>query len=156
MCRIIEKIVHLYIGFAWKVRQIGDRDSAIKKVEQVLSKIGLHGGGVKIEADIKKSHRGNLVPIKPSIGGVKARRFLGFCGSQGKINSQTGGSSIKWEQWKALHNAVKDHGDGEQTRNSKVKVWESLDKLFLYCEKINWTGAKFEDYKKILIYSKSQ
>ena len=117
---------------------------------------GLHGGCVKIEADLKKSSKGNLVPIKPSIGGVKARRFLGFGGSQGKINSQIGGSSIKWEQWKALHNAIKDHGDGGQTRNSKAKVWESLDKLFLYCEKMNWTGAEFEDYKKNLdLFKKS-
>ena len=56
----------------------------------------------------------------------------------------------------ALHNAVKDHGDGGKTRNSKAKVWESLDKLFLSCEKMNWTSAEFEDYKKNLdLFKKS-
>lgn len=156
LCRIIEKMVHLYIGFAWKIRPIKERDSAIQKIEKVLSEIGLHGGNVKIEADIKKSGKGNLIPIKPSIGGVKARRFLGFRGTLGRINSRTGGSSIKWEQWKVLHNAIKDHGDGGQTRNRKAKVWEALDKVFLYCEKMKWTNAELEDYKKNLdLFKKS-
>ena len=150
LCRIIEKIVHLYIGFAWKIRPTKERDTAIQKIEGVLSELGLHGGNVKIEADIKKSGKGNLVPIKPSIGGVKARRFLAFHGTLGKINSANGGSSIKWEQWKVLHNAIKDHGDGGQARNRKAKVWEALDNVFLYCEKMKWTNVELEDYKKNL------
>ena len=92
LCRIIEKVVHLYIGYAWKLRPAKTRDTAIKKIEEVLSEIGLHGGNVKIEADMKRSGKGNLVPIKPSIGGVKARRFLGFHGTLGSVNSRTGGS----------------------------------------------------------------
>ena len=87
---------------------------------------------------------------KQSIGGVKARRFLGFHGQQGKFNSRTGGSSIKWNQWKALHNAIKDHGDEGQTRNRKAEVWEALDKVLLYCEKTKWTGFELEDYKQTL------
>ena len=142
LCRIIEKIVHLYIGFAWKIRPIKERDLAIKKIEEVLSKIGLHGGNVKIEADIKKYGKGNLVPIKPSIGGVKARRFLRFHGTLGRINSRSGGSTVKWEQWRVLHNAIKDHEDGGQARNRKSKVWEALDKVFQYSENMKWTNVE--------------
>ena len=156
LCRIIEKIVHLYIGFAWKLRPAKARDEAIQKLEKVLSEIGLHGGNVKIVADTKKSGKGNLVPIKPSIGGVKARRFLSCYKNLGKINARAGGSSIKWNQWKALHNAIKDHGDDGQMRNRKAEVWEALDKVFFYCEKVLWNGAELEDYKRYLaIFKKS-
>ena len=68
----------------------------------------------------------------------------------GKINSRTGGSIVKWNQWKALHNAIKDHGDEGQSHNKKANVWEALDKVFLYCEKYNWTSVDLEDYKKTL------
>ena len=122
----------------------------------MLSEIGSHGGNVKIEADMKRSGKGNLVPIKPSIGGVKAQRFMGYHGMPGSINSRTGGSSIKWSQWKALHNAIKDHGDQGESRNRKAKVWESLDKIFLCCERRKWTTADMDDYKQNLdIFKKS-
>ena len=156
LCRIVEKIIHIYIGFTWKLKPAKAKDKAIHKIEAVLSEIGLHGGNVNIEANMKKSQNGNLIPMKPSIGGVKERRFLSFNGHIGKVNSRTGGSSIKWNQWKALCNAVKDHGDDGESRNRKAKVWEALDKVFLYCEKMNWTGAKLEDYKMNLdLFKKS-
>ena len=96
---------------------------------------------------MKKLGKGNLVPIKPSIGGVKARRFLSFHGTLGKVNSKIGGSSIKWSEWKALHNALNDHGDEGQLCNIKAKVWEALDKVLFYSEKTKWIGADLEDYK---------
>ena len=66
----------MYIGFAWKIRLEKNRKDALQALEKVLSNIGLHGGDVHITKDFKKSTNGKEVPIKPSIGGVKARRFL--------------------------------------------------------------------------------
>ena len=88
--------------------------------------------------------------MKPSIKGVKARRFLSFHGHIGKVNSRIDGSSIKWNQWKALHNAIKDHTDDGESRNKKAEVWEALDKVFLYCERKNWTEHDLKEYKQVL------
>ena len=45
-------------------------------MEAVLFETGLHEGDVHITKDIKNFTNGKDVPIKPSIGGVKAPRFL--------------------------------------------------------------------------------
>ena len=79
LCRIIEKLVYLYICFAWTLKPQKESLKSIKAIEGVLSDIGLHGGHVKIEEDNKQSKGGRKVPKKPSIGGVKAKRFLSFC-----------------------------------------------------------------------------
>ena len=50
----------------------------MKAIEGVLSNIVSHGGNVKIEEDPKLSQGCYSVPRKASIGGVKAKRFLGF------------------------------------------------------------------------------
>ena len=150
LCRIVEKLVHLYIGFAFKLTPIAARDGAVKRIEEALSEIGLHGGNVKIETDQKKSRTGNNVPRKPSVGGVKARRFLGFHGEVGKINRERGESNIKWNMWKLLHNAVKDHGDDGNARNRKARVWEALDSVFLYCDKRYWSPKDETAFRKEL------
>lgn len=116
----------------------------------MLSSIGLHGGNVKIVADNKRSTSTHQVPIKPSIGGVKARRFLKFHGKHGKLNSKQGGSTIKYEQWRKLHNAVKDHGDNGQARKRKAQVWNSLNKIFEFCDKPFWKDEDNEPFKKAL------
>ena len=59
-----------------------------RKIEDILSDMGLHGGQVKIVADTKRSIASHQVPIKPSLGGVKARRFLSFHGELGKNQSK--------------------------------------------------------------------
>ena len=80
-------------------------------MEVVLSEISLHGGDVHMTKDLKKSTNGKEVPIKPSIGGVKARRFLSC--PQNTTRKQDGQSQyvsrIKYNVWKQVHNAVKDH-----------------------------------------------
>ena len=150
LCRIVEKLVYLYIGYAWKIKNPGERERAIKQVEAALSEAGLHGGNVRIEADDKKSQNGNSVPRKPSIGGVKARRFFAFYGRLGKINQKKGSSTIKYDMWKVLHNAVKDHGDDGNTRNRKAEVWRSLDSIFKFCNKEKWDDKDHDQYKKTL------
>ena len=57
-----------------------ESDKSIKAIEKVSSDIGMHGGNVKIEEDTKRSTNTSKPPTKPSIGGVKAKRFLScFC-----------------------------------------------------------------------------
>ncbi len=146
LCRIVEKLVYLYIGFAWKLKPLSAKEQAISCIEKVLSEMGLHGGNVVIETDPRRSGKGNDVPKKPSIGGVKARRFLGFHGKQ----SKQGPSTIPYNQWRALHNAVKDHGDDGRARNRKAQVWEALDKVFTYCDKSKWSQQDLSNYKKEL------
>ena len=126
------------------------REDAIRSIEKVLSEIGLHGGNVVIETDPQKSSSGNNVAKKPSIGGVKARRFLGFHGKLGKINLKKGTSNIKYNQWKALRNAVKDHGDDERARNRKARVWQALDAVFFNCDKSHWSENDMGAFKKEL------
>ena len=92
--------------------------------------MGLHGGQVKIVADTKRSTSTHEVPIKPSLGGVKARRFLSFHGEQGKINKGRNFSTVNYGLWRKLHNATKDHGDNGAARNRKGEVWLNLDEVF--------------------------
>ena len=87
LCRIIEKLVHLHIVFAWKIKD-AKRKSAISALEKVLSEIGLHGGNVHIQRDSRSSTHEKDIPMKPSIEGVKARRFLSKIGSDEQNNTQ--------------------------------------------------------------------
>ncbi len=130
LCRITEKLVYLYIQFAWKLQPKRQSLDAIKKIEKILSEMGLHGGQVKIVADTKRSTTSHEVPILTSLGGVKARRFLTFHGEHGKINKSQKFSTINYGLWKKLHNAIKDHGDNGAARNRKAEVWISLDEVF--------------------------
>ena len=51
---------------------------------------------------------------------------------------------------KTLHNAIKEDGDEGQACTRKAKVWEALDKIFLYCKKIKWARVDLEEYKQTL------
>ena len=63
------------------------RKSVISALEKVLSEIGLHGGNVHIQKDNRSSTNEKDIPMKPSIGGVKARRFLSKIGSEERNNT---------------------------------------------------------------------
>ena len=76
LCRIIEKLLFLYISFAWTLQPNSDRTISIRRLESALSNIGLHGGNNKFEVDEKRSKDGRSVPRKVSMNGVKARKFL--------------------------------------------------------------------------------
>lgn len=63
-CRIVEELVHLYIGFGFKLTPIVARDDVVERIEKALLEIGLHGENVKIETNQKKSHTRNNIPRK--------------------------------------------------------------------------------------------
>ena len=75
---------------------------------------------------------------------------MGFHGEVGKINREYGESNIKWNMWKLLHNAVKDHGDDGNARNRKARVWEALDSVFLHCDKRYWSPKDETAFRKEL------
>lgn len=151
LCRIIEKLVFLYIGFAWKLRPEKNRKDALQALEKVLSDIGLHGGDVHITKDFKKSTNGKEVPIKPSIGGVKARRFLSRPKHSGKqVRQGRIVSRINYGLWKQVHNAVKDHEADGEARNVKAEVWRSLDQLFMFCDNVTWTKSDYKNFEEAI------
>lgn len=139
LCRIIEKLVHLHICFAWTLKPQEESSKAIKEIEGVLSDIGLHGGHVKIVEDNKRSRGGSKIPIKPSIGGVKAKRFLSLRVKNCQI--ENGSNQNMFNRWKDLHKVVKDHADGGAIHNRKADVWISLDKIFAFMEKKKWSNS---------------
>ena len=79
LCKIVEKLLYLYISFAWTIQPNSNRATSIRALERALSNIGLHNGHVQIELDEKRSKNGRSIPQKVSVSGVKARRFLSFC-----------------------------------------------------------------------------
>lgn len=146
LCRIIEKLVYLYICFAWTLKPQMESLKAIKAIEGVLSDIGLHGGHVKIEEDSKRSQGGRKIPKKPSIGGVKAKRFLTFC----LKDSQDTNKKKMFNRWKDLHNAVKDNANGGSIQNRKADVWILLDKMFAFMEKKEWSNSELQSFGNVL------
>ena len=143
--------MYLYIQFAWKLQPKPQSLEAISKIEKILSEMGLHGGHVKIVADTKRSTTSSEVPVKPSIGGVKARHFFAFHGEHGKINKRQNFSTINYNLWKKLHNAVKDHGDKGAARNRKAEVWISLDEVFRMLDNRVWNKTELLKLKLALI-----
>lgn len=139
LCRIVEKLVYLYIEFAWKLQPKSVSDEGIKRIEEILSEMGLHGGKVKIISCSKRSTTSHQVPIKPSLGGVKARRFLSYNGSKSRMRKDGSPSSIKYNLWKKLHNAIKDHANNGEARNHKAEVWIHLDEVFRLLDSKRWT-----------------
>ncbi len=156
LCRIIEKVVYLYIGFAWKIKNKKERSAALSSLERVLSDMRLHGGHVKIDTDTKLSTKEKDIPNKVSINGVKARRFLSMPTARyqprvtklGKQYRSTHNSNIEWQLWKKLHTAVKDHE--APSRNAKAQVWRSLDILFSMCEQSTWKDEEKDDFNENL------
>ena len=123
--RIVDKMVYLSIMFAWNKTPQTESKKSIEAIESVLSKAGLHGGHVKIEKDIKRSGTRGNIPAKPSISGVKARRFLeNKCGHG------------CWGLYEQLIDAEDDRTSGGRESSRKKKcAWRSLSSLFLLMEK---------------------
>ena len=69
LCQIIDKLLFLYITFARTLQPNSDRTTSLRRLEEALSAIGLHGGNVKLEIDKKRSKDGRSVPRKVSIKG---------------------------------------------------------------------------------------
>ena len=160
LCRIIEKILFLYICFAWTMRPATARIKAIASLKKVLSDIGMHGGNVKIEQDEKRSKDGRDMPKKLSIGGVKARRLLSVLHNTDHSQHRQTRTSLaqRYNRWKCIHNAVVDHADNGEARSRKANVWKSLDVVFHYCDLKEWKKDDeqtfqnaLDDFKKSMV-----
>lgn len=151
LCRIVEKLVFLYICFAWTVQPNSERNMSISSLENALSDIGLHGGNVKLEVDEKRSKGGKCIPKKVSISGVKARKFLSMPAQSEDANDVTTTRRVlSYNKWKAVHNAVVDHADQGRARARKAEVWKSLDTVFKFCDKRQWSNEDHTFFQRAL------
>lgn len=133
--RLIEKIIYLHIVFAWNTKPTSLAKEAISRLEDVLSKAGLHKRYVKIQKDEKLSGKNGNMPTKPSIGGAKARRFL---------SNHTGkASNIQHSVWTDIIAATQDFEKDGKTRVLKVDVWKKLDSMIAILRK-----EKYSDIDK--------
>ena len=156
LCRVIEKLVNLYIGFAWKIKNHTERKTGIAGLEMFLGDMLLHGGEVQISQDKKRSGNEIDIPRKISVGGVKARRFLTRPVNNrlqkptkhGKYYKRTHVSRIEFEQWKKLHNVVKDHQP--LSRHAKAEVWRAVDIIFQMLDKETWTSTDKKRFQATL------
>ena len=156
LCRVIEKLVNLYIEFAWKIKNHTERNKAIAALELFLGNMKLHGGEVQIVQDKKKSTSEIDIPRKVSLGGVKARRFLSRpidnrrqkLTKRGKYYNRTHVSRIEFEQWKKLHNTVKDHE--ALSRHAKAEVWRAVDVIFQMLDREIWTNTDKKTFQTTL------
>ena len=163
LCQIIEKLVFLYITFAWTLQPNLDQAVSIWNLEGALSDISLHGGNVKLEVDNKRSKNGRSVPRKVSVNGVKARKFLSFLvqnDNSTRTKNQTVARMVNFNRWKVVHNVVVDHADNGEVRACKVEVWKLLDMVFQYCDKRLWTNedhnlfkATLDNFKKSMLFA---
>ncbi len=156
LCRVIEKLVNLYIGFAWKIRNQTEQKKGIAALEMLLGDMKLHKGEVQIVQDKKKSSNEIDIPRKVSLGGVKARRFLSRpidnrrqkLTKRGKYYTRTHLSRIEFEQWKRFHNTVKDHQP--LSRHAKAEVWHAVDIIFQMLDKETWTTSDKKTFQTTL------
>ena len=55
-----------------------------------------------------------------------------------------------FNQWKDIYNVVKDNANGDSIQNRKADVWISLDKVFAFMEKKEWSNNSLESFGNIL------
>ena len=104
------------------------------------------GGNVRIEEDPKRSQGRYKVPRKASIGGVKARRFLGFSLKDCEREEK----KIMFNQWKHLHRVVKDNAAGVgQSIITRQTCGNHSIKFFIMWSSILGTQCKSLHFKRI-------
>lgn len=137
LIRIVEKLVYEHICFAYKMQPASESQAACKKLEDVLSSVGLHRGQVEIRRDEKRSGASGNLPCKPCFGGPKARKFLSAPkDEEGKILVR---HPEKYEAWKKLLMAVPDRSNGGRTQIAKGNAWRSLDEVAVLLQKMRFT-----------------
>lgn len=119
--------------FAWNTKPEASSKQAIARLEEVLSKAGLHKGHVTIQKDEKLSGKTWNIPCKPSLGGAKARRFLS--------NHSEKPTRIQYSVWKDVISATQDFEDKGTTRLKKVEVWRQLDNMVKVLRKDKFSNA---------------
>jgi hypothetical protein len=133
-------MVYLSILFAWNKSPKEQGKKLIEANEQVLSKVGLCGGNVKIEKYIKRSGtRCNLL-TKQSTSGIKAHHFL----------------EKKWGHrclgfYEDLIDEKDDHTSGGCELSRKKKhAWRSLSSLFLLMDKEKFIEGDETTFQKAI------
>ena len=121
--RILDKLIHMHICYAWNMGNRDQSSLALKKIEDIFNNLRVQGGNVHIVKDNELSGKSHYVPCKISIGGAKARHFL-----SAPIDQRTSG---KWELWKDLCATTTSQTNNGSKAQEYKDVWINLDEMVM-------------------------
>ena len=105
---------------------------------------------MQIKLDEKRSKNGRSISKKVFVSGVKAKRFLSLQADEDSSEIGNTTKMLNYNRWKSVHNAMVDHADNGQARSRKAMVWKSLDTIFKFCGKKQWSANDHISYKRAL------
>ena len=138
--RMLDKLLKLHINYAWNMEPEFRRQEAIRALESVLSRVGLHGGAVTLTKDQKTSGSTQNNPQKICMGGAKARHLLS--------NHSESASHTEFELWKKICDITTYKGNDANLGIKRARVWESLDSMINLLEKASLTSIEVEQLKE--------
>lgn len=119
--RILDKLLRLHLDYAYSIKPSTLSDDCIEKCEDLLSKMGFHGGQVHLKKDPNLSGGTGDILQDVSMGGAKARRFLGNH-DQKQVNAM-------WDCWKELCRITTNVSSQPLIANKRMLVWKNLDEF---------------------------
>lgn len=144
--RILDKLLRLHLDYAYSIKPTQLADDCIEKCENLLSKMGFHGGQVQLKKDPNLSKKTGDVLQDVSMGGAKARRFLSNH-DQKQVNAM-------WDCWKELCRITTNVASRPEIANKRMLVWKRLDDFLVLLRKQRSTttyAADFTNAIKLLI-----
>lgn len=136
--RMLDKLLHLHVTFAWNMKPKKKSDECLAKLEEILSKMGLHGGNVKLCRD---GNNDQNVPAKVSMGGGKARRLL---------SNHSKSSKLSYENWKDICACTTNQVDSVVIANKRMKVWVTLDRMVKTMKKRTIQQSELQEFGKTI------
>ena len=144
--RILDKLLRLHLDYAYSIKPTQLADDCIEKCENLLSKMGFHGGQVHLIKDPNLSGKTGDVLQDVSMGGTKARRFLSNH-DQKQLNAM-------WDCWKELCRITTNVASNPEIANKRMLVWKRLDDFLILLRKQRSTttyAIEFRNAIKLLI-----
>ena len=118
--RILDKLLRLHLDYAYSIKPAHLADDCIAKCEDLLSKMGFHGGQVHLKKDPNLSRKTGDVLQDVSMGGAKARRFLSNH-DQKQVNAM-------WDCWKDLCRITTNVATSRlEIAKKRMLVWKRPD-----------------------------
>ena len=138
--RILDKLLRLHLDYAYSIKPSTLANECIDKCEVLLSKMGFHGGQVQLRKDPNLSGNSRDVLADVSMGGAKARRFLG--------NHDQKQLNCMWECWKELCIITTNVKSMPQMKNRRMEVWKRLDTFLKILRIQKKTATYVVDYNE--------
>ena len=118
------------------------RQETIRELEEVLSRVGLHGGAMTLTKDRKASGSTQDNPQKICMGGAKARHLIS---NHTKLASHT-----NFELWKKICDNTTYKGSDANLGIKRARIWDSLDSMIKLLEKASLASTEVEELKEKL------